>query len=183
VARTPLHQLISVDDYPAAALAAGEQGLVHVVLDIGPDGRVTGCTIVASSRSAQLDSATCRILRSRARFTPARDSLGKAAADRHHQRISWRLPTAPQIPPAVQAAMQAWAQCIGPRLEAGARNPARTPRELADGAMLPCRAQEDQMLTAMAAAKNMPAPGEKERAGLREHVVARIAEARARKQP
>ena len=37
---------------------------------------MTDCSVTSSSGSSALDQATCRILRSRARFTPARDSSG-----------------------------------------------------------------------------------------------------------
>ncbi|MBA3525824.1 MAG: TonB family protein [Sphingomonas sp.] len=56
------------------ALARREQGRVEFRLDVGENGRVTGCTITRSSGSRWLDSTTCRILRSRARYTPARNS-------------------------------------------------------------------------------------------------------------
>ena len=39
-----------------------------------------------------LDTATCRIMRQRARFTPARDVNGNPASDEHLGEISWRLP-------------------------------------------------------------------------------------------
>jgi periplasmic protein TonB len=63
-----------------------------VRLDIGPDGRVSACTITGSSGSSALDSATCRILRSRARFSPATDSSGAKVSDSMTQRIRWQIP-------------------------------------------------------------------------------------------
>jgi TonB family protein len=82
----------SEDDYPAAALRNNQQGRVAFMLDIGADGRVTNCSITATSGSAALDMATCRILRSRARYTPARNPQGAAVADRDQGSISWVLP-------------------------------------------------------------------------------------------
>ena len=61
-------------------------------LDIGPDGRVTNCAVTQSSGSATLDNATCRIMRSRARYTPARNPRGQAVADRDRGAVTWRLP-------------------------------------------------------------------------------------------
>lgn len=88
-----LPPLFSDADYPPSALRAGEQGTVRYRLDIGADGRVSACTITASSGSAALDSATCRLLRFRARFKPARDSAGRAvAANPVEGAIHWRLP-------------------------------------------------------------------------------------------
>ncbi len=86
-----LQGLFSGDDYPASALDNEEQGTVGVRLAIGPNGRVTGCDVTSSSGSRTLDSATCRILRSRARFTPATDNTGNPTTGSFSQRITWRL--------------------------------------------------------------------------------------------
>ena len=87
-----LASLFSTDDYPPSALRAGEAGTTGFRLDVGPDGRVTNCTVTSSSGSSALDSATCRLLTRRARFTPARDSSGSAAPGVHNSRIVWRIP-------------------------------------------------------------------------------------------
>jgi protein TonB len=94
-AKANLASLFSDQDYPAAALRAGEQGAVGFALDVGPDGRVTACTITASSGSADLDSTTCRLIWSRARFTPALDAGGAAVPDKVRGRINWVLPPPP----------------------------------------------------------------------------------------
>ena len=39
-----------------------------------------------------LDASTCRILRARARFTPARDPSGNPVADEYFGQLAWRLP-------------------------------------------------------------------------------------------
>lgn len=96
-AKANLVSLFSDQDYPAAALAAREQGVVGFALDVGANGRVAACAVTRSSGSAALDDATCRVLRSRARFTPALDSAGAPTADRMLGRIIWRLP-APPVP-------------------------------------------------------------------------------------
>ena len=60
---------------------------------IGTDGRVTACSVTSSSGSSALDDATCRIMRSRARFTPARDD--QRQSDQRTAisgRIRWVLP-------------------------------------------------------------------------------------------
>ena len=91
--RVPLARYVSLrHDYPAAALRNREQGQVYFALGIGADGRVTACRITGSSGSAALDSATCRIMRSRARYTPARDVRGVAVADVGFGDIRWTLP-------------------------------------------------------------------------------------------
>jgi protein TonB len=84
--------LFSTDDYPQSAIRNEEQGTTAVRLSIGPDGRVSGCDITASSGSSALDNATCNILRRRARFTPAKDQAGNPITDSYSQRIRWELP-------------------------------------------------------------------------------------------
>lgn len=91
-ARANLASYVSDDDYPDSANRNREQGTTAFTLDVGPDGRVTGCSITASSGSSTLDSTTCRLMRSRARFTPARDSSGHPVSDRVSSRIRWVLP-------------------------------------------------------------------------------------------
>ena len=91
-ARANLASYISNDDYPASALRNEEQGTTSFRLDVGPDGRVSGCTVTGSSGSSALDSATCRLLRSRARFTPATDSTGAKTSDSVSGRIRWQIP-------------------------------------------------------------------------------------------
>lgn len=80
------------DDYPSRAMRGEEEGQVGYHLEIGPSGRVTNCTIRRSSGSAALDQETCRIVRIRARFTPARDSEGNAVPDTRDGEVTWRLP-------------------------------------------------------------------------------------------
>lgn len=92
-AKGSLPGLFSTDDYPQAALRNEEQGTTAVSLSIGADGRVSDCSVTASSGSSSLDSTTCRILKSRARFTPARDDTGKATTDTSSARIRWELPS------------------------------------------------------------------------------------------
>ena len=91
-AQQPAQRLISVNDYPASALARHEQGRVEFRLDVGPSGRVHGCTITRSSGSSALDATTCRILRSRSRYTPARDSNGTPVGYPVDDAVEWRLP-------------------------------------------------------------------------------------------
>jgi TonB family protein len=112
-----LPQVFTSGDYPAEALRAGEQGTVAFQLEVGADGRVAACTVTSSSGSASLDTTTCRLLRERARFTPARDSSGKAVSDTVSSRATWQLPEggsdSSQLPPAAEAAMQLWSACAG----------------------------------------------------------------------
>jgi protein TonB len=72
--KAPLKPLLSYDDYPLEAVRHGWEGDVVVDLTISPIGTVTGCQIVQSSGHSVLDNATCKIMLTRARFSPARDA-------------------------------------------------------------------------------------------------------------
>lgn len=91
-ARANLNSYFSTDDYPAAALRGNDQGTTGFRLTIGPNGRVSNCQVTSSSGSSVLDQATCRILRSRARYQPARDSSGNPTTGTDSGRVTWRLP-------------------------------------------------------------------------------------------
>jgi protein TonB len=91
-AKGDLRTLFSADDYPASAQSSGAEGTSQASLTIGPDGRVQSCSIIRSAGNSALDSATCNILRRRAKFTPARDSSGNATSDTiTTPPIVWRL--------------------------------------------------------------------------------------------
>ena len=92
-ARANLGGYFSTDDYPASAIYAEAEGTTRFSLAIGSDGRVTGCTITGSSGNSALDSATCRILRARARYTPARDQNRNPVSGTDRGSVTWRLPS------------------------------------------------------------------------------------------
>jgi periplasmic protein TonB len=87
-----LASYIQDGDYPAEAMRRGEQGRVGFALDVSPKGRILHCRVIQSSGSALIDAATCRIMVSRARFTPARNADGGAAPDTVTNSIGWYLP-------------------------------------------------------------------------------------------
>ena len=91
-AKGDLRTLFSPDDYPAAAQSAGAEGTAQAELTISPTGQVIGCTLIRSTGNSSLDSATCNILRRRAKFTPAKDSNGNSTTDTYQTPpIVWRL--------------------------------------------------------------------------------------------
>ncbi|EQB01745.1 protein TonB [Sphingobium wenxiniae] len=83
---------LSDADYPSRAQREERSGTAGFRLEIGPDGRVTSCTITSSTGHSDLDEATCRLLPKRARFKPAKGSNGEEMADTYNGRITWRLP-------------------------------------------------------------------------------------------
>jgi periplasmic protein TonB len=91
-ARANLASYVSDDDYPANAIRDEQQGTTRFTLSVGPDGRVSNCSVTSTSGSSALDQATCRIMKSRARFTPATDSTGAKTSDSVSGAIKWVLP-------------------------------------------------------------------------------------------
>lgn len=80
------------DHYPAAALAAGEEGRVLMLLDVDAAGRVTDCEVIEGSLSASLDAASCALMRAKGEFVPALDNMGKPTTGVVPVRFSWSLP-------------------------------------------------------------------------------------------
>ena len=83
---------VTTVDYPSSAVRAGIEGRTGFRLDIGIDGKVTGCTVVSTSGSDELDGTACRLLMRRARFTPAKDAAGNPIVSTYTGVISWKLP-------------------------------------------------------------------------------------------
>lgn len=82
---------VTVDDYPPEALAVRAQGRITFTLNVGNDGRPTGCIIVQSSGFAALDNATCQLLMARARFQPA-GADGYTSRNSYTNSVRWQLP-------------------------------------------------------------------------------------------
>jgi len=90
-AKADLHTLITQDDYPPSSMRNEETGTVRIRLEVGPSGRVSGCTVTGSSGHPALDTTACNLLTRRARFTPARDSSGNPTTDSVPTSVTWRL--------------------------------------------------------------------------------------------
>lgn len=81
----------SYQDYPKGSLQRGETGIVSVVLHVSPKGKVTSCDVTESSGFQNLDAATCSLLKSRARFDPAKDATGSPGAGEYRISSAWGL--------------------------------------------------------------------------------------------
>ncbi len=82
---------LGADDYPPAAIRAGEEGTTTVRLTIGTDGTVERCAVRRSSGSASLDTASCAGFK-RSTFRPGRSAGGRLARVDLGLPIAWRLP-------------------------------------------------------------------------------------------
>lgn len=80
---------VTTNDYPSRALREEREGTTAFRLDVGIDGKVTGCTVTASSGHADLDAAACKALQRRARFEPITDGGGPASWT---SRVRWTIP-------------------------------------------------------------------------------------------
>lgn len=83
---------VTDSDYPSAALRSGDQGTTGFRLDVDASGRVTNCSVTASSGSSVLDSTACNLLKRRARFSPAEDANGNKIPATFSSRFRWQIP-------------------------------------------------------------------------------------------
>lgn len=79
-------------NYPQAARARHEQGVVYYRVQVGVNGRVTGCEITRTSGSRSLDEGTCLIFRDRMIYDPARDAQGQPVPGVDTGHVGWHLP-------------------------------------------------------------------------------------------
>jgi protein TonB len=80
---------ISNDDYPAAAQRAEAEGTTRITLQVGPNGRATGCSVTGSSGNGSLDSTACSLAMRRFRFSPATRN-GQPVAGSYSTSVRWQ---------------------------------------------------------------------------------------------
>lgn len=78
-------------NYPRRAVQREIEGNVGVSVVIGPDGRVTQCSVTSSSGSDDLDEAACEGMQRYARYEPALDDAGNPTTGRDSMTIVYRL--------------------------------------------------------------------------------------------
>ncbi len=83
---------VTTNDYPSRDLREGNQGTTRYRLSIDAAGRVSSCTITASSGHPGLDRATCDKVQSRARFEPATDQTGARVSGSFAGSVTWTIP-------------------------------------------------------------------------------------------
>ena len=83
---------VTTNDYPTRELREELEGTTRYRLAISAEGRVTNCSVTASSGSAGLDRAACDNLQRRARFEPATDENGARTAGSYSGTVTWRIP-------------------------------------------------------------------------------------------
>ena len=83
---------VTTNDYPTSGLRGEHEGSVRYRLSVDAAGKVTSCSVTATSGFADLDSAACTVLARRAKFTPASDDSGAKVAGNFSGTVTWRLP-------------------------------------------------------------------------------------------
>lgn len=83
---------VTNNDYRTSWINRGYEGVASFTLSVDASGRVSGCTITSSTGHAALDEATCRLLESRGRFDPAKDSSGNTVSGSYRSSIRWTIP-------------------------------------------------------------------------------------------
>lgn len=82
----------TTNDYPSRALREEREGTTGFRVTVGPDGKVTDCTVTSSSGHSDLDEAACANIRRRARFAPAMDGNGNPTTGSYSNRVRWVIP-------------------------------------------------------------------------------------------
>jgi len=79
------------EGYPSAAVRREIQGTVGLAVTIGPNGRVSGCRVTASSGESILDEGACRAMERYARYDAALDAAGNPTSGSDSLSIVYRL--------------------------------------------------------------------------------------------
>lgn len=93
---SPLGAMITAADYPAAAMRSGVTGQVGFRLRVDATGKPDGCVVTRTSGSAELDNATCDLMLTRARFSPARGVGGEPERGDFSSSVAWTLDERPE---------------------------------------------------------------------------------------
>lgn len=88
---------IGDDDYPRSNIQADSDETVYLSFVVATDGRVRACTVTRSSGNARLDETTCRLIKRRFRYRPARDAQGEPVAWRIDGTHVWQVPPEPPV--------------------------------------------------------------------------------------
>ncbi|WP_232491717.1 energy transducer TonB [Novosphingobium kaempferiae] len=78
-------------NYPTRAAREEREGRVGVRVTVGPDGKVSACSVSGSSGSPDLDEAACDGMQRYARFDPALDADGNPISSSYQTAIVYKL--------------------------------------------------------------------------------------------
>ena len=80
---------LTTPDYPSASLDRFLSGKLKFRLDVSEDGRVQGCRILNRNNRDEFAITTCKLVKKRARFDPARDSQGEPTKAYYINSVIW----------------------------------------------------------------------------------------------
>jgi TonB family protein len=87
-------------DYPEQAIRERREGEQRVTVTVDAKGAIQDCVVTAKSGYALFDTLTCRLVRERGNFVPARDEAGEPTAGTVYLDVNfWLIPRAPSPPP------------------------------------------------------------------------------------
>lgn len=86
------NEWVTNDDYPPDALRAEAAGTTAISWDINTAGRVENCRVTSSSGNSSLDSAACRAITRRGKYSPALDQSGNPIRSSQSRRVVWKIP-------------------------------------------------------------------------------------------
>lgn len=83
---------IETRDFPRSGAQQRDGRSAVYRIDVGANGRVTGCRASEPSGIAELDAFMCRLISERFTYEPARDASGRPVSGVAGWRQSWNLP-------------------------------------------------------------------------------------------
>jgi protein TonB len=78
-------------DYPPVSIRLNEEGVTIVKVQIDATGTVVSAELAKSSGHSRLDEKALQIVRSRFRYSPAKDASGNPVAATINQGVKWEL--------------------------------------------------------------------------------------------
>lgn len=84
---------LTTNDYPSAAMVAGQSAVIEFRLDVDEKGRAVDCHVQMQTKGIGFAGETCRKIMSRARFHPALDAAGKPVRWFYLGVARWLLPS------------------------------------------------------------------------------------------
>lgn len=91
-ATTPPAGWLTPNDYPPMALANNIGGGVDLRLDVDPTGHVTECHVMEAGGDPTFRDHSCKLLRERALYRPAKNAAGTPIASYAIHRVRWSPP-------------------------------------------------------------------------------------------
>jgi hypothetical protein len=83
--------IVAYWDFPKNAVDVNTYTSVAAVLTVSPHGGVSSCTAKVTAGDARMADYTCKLLRVRAHYEPARDPSGRRLYGIDRERIAWYL--------------------------------------------------------------------------------------------